>query len=70
MLDYNNHTNMSNIELLHFGNKGKKIDLLQAYEIKKNSLFAPLINQQINLLDSPFLIFRLTVLKRSENHLA
>ena len=49
MLDYNHHTKISGIELLSFANDGKKLNLLEAYEIKKNSLASPLIK----LLDSP-----------------
>jgi Reverse transcriptase (RNA-dependent DNA polymerase) len=55
MLRYNHHTNIDNVEILHLSQKGKRLDLLEAFEIKLNSLKAPLINQQINILDSPLL---------------
>ena len=48
------NTNISNIKLIHFANKGrKKLDLFKAYKMKNNSFISPLINQQINLFDSP-----------------
>ena len=59
MLDYDHHTNISNIELLNFANNGE-LDILESYEIKKNSLVSPLINQQVNFLDTPLFNIPLT----------
>jgi hypothetical protein len=36
---------VDNVEILHLSQKGKRLDLLEAFEIKLNSLKAPLINQ-------------------------
>lgn len=63
MLHYNHHTNIDNVEILHLSQKGKRLDLLEAFEIKLNSLKAPLINQQVNILESPLLEIPLKLLQ-------
>jgi hypothetical protein len=45
MSHYGHHTNTDNVEILQFSQKGKRLDLLEAFETKLNSLKAPLINQ-------------------------
>jgi hypothetical protein len=55
MSHYGHQTNIDNAEILHLYQKGKRLDVLVAFEIKLNSLKAPLINQQINILNSPLL---------------
>jgi hypothetical protein len=55
MSNYGHQTNIDDVEILHLSQKGKRLDLLEAFEIKLNSLKAPLINQQINMLNSPLL---------------
>jgi hypothetical protein len=52
MSHYGHQTNIDNVEILHLSQKGKRLDLLEAFEIKQNSLKAPLINQQIDILNS------------------
>ena len=55
---------ITNIEFLHFANKGKKNGLLVAYKITKNSSVSPHMNQQINLVYYHFFFkFRLTIIK-------
>ena len=49
------HTNVNNVEILHVNQKGKKLDLLEAYEIKNQARKYPLMNKQIDLIDSPLL---------------
>jgi hypothetical protein len=55
MSHYGHQTNIDNMEILHLSHKDKRLDLLEAFEIKLNSLKVPLINQQINILNSPLL---------------
>jgi hypothetical protein len=61
MSHYGHHTNIDNVEILHISQKGKRLDLLEAFEIKPNTLKAHLINQQINILNSQLLDIPLTV---------
>ena len=53
MRDCNHHTDSRNVEILHFSEKGRRMDLLEAFEIRSYSRRGPLINQQINLIDAP-----------------
>jgi hypothetical protein len=55
MSHYGHHRNTANVEILHHSHEGKRLDLLDAFEIKLNSLKAPSINQQINIFNSPLL---------------
>ena len=55
MHDHSHHTNVNNVEILHVNQKGKKLDLLEAYEIKNQARRYPLMNKQIDLIDSPLL---------------
>jgi hypothetical protein len=61
MRDYNHHTSINNVDILHLSQKGKKLDLLEAVEIKRNSLKNPLMNSQIHIMESPLLDLALTL---------
>ena len=53
--EHNHYTNVKNVKILYLSYKGKHLDLLEAFQIKKHSLKNSLINQQLNLADSPLL---------------
>jgi hypothetical protein len=38
MFHYHHLTNIENIEILHLSQKGKRVDQLEVFEIKRNSL--------------------------------
>jgi hypothetical protein len=55
MSHYGPQIYINNVEILYLSQKCKRLDLLEAFKIKLNSHKAPLINQQLNILNSPLL---------------
>ena len=50
LVDKSHHSNINNLEIVNFNMKGEKLELLEVFEIKKNSLVSP---SQINILYPP-----------------
>ena len=48
-------TPQNNIKFLHFCNNKRKLDILEAFEIYKHKLRVPLMNEQLELSNSPLL---------------
>lgn len=54
-LDFNNHVFSDEFKILHTENKGTRLDILEALEINKLKHKNILLNEQININNSPLL---------------